>query len=315
MTGTLSQRAKASRHAAKPARREPLAATRGGRSYAGPLLVAPAVLYTLIFFIAPLVLTIVMSGYEYPLLGDSHYIGTANYHTAAVDQLFRDSLVFTAKYTVVVTLITLAVSFALACLLVSNAPLAKACRVAVFLPVVVGLPAASLLWLSLYNDQVGPLDALLVTFGVVRHPVQWLATPASAFWAVVALTIWKTVGFAMLIFVVGLHSIPDNVREAARIDGANATQLTRWITLPLLRRTTGMVTFLTITTSFLLFDQVFILTRGGPHNSTISVVYWIYESAFVRFKLGYASSLSVIMLVILLIVSAVQLLAFRKDES
>jgi multiple sugar transport system permease protein len=179
-------------------------------------------------------------------------------------------------------------------------------RTAYFLPGVVGFAAAALLFYGFYSEG-GALDNILIDLGIVDEPVSWIGTPNAALFSTIALVIWRFAGFNMLILLTGLQSIPTDVYEAARSDGANRWQTFRYITLPLLRPTIALMLVLSITGSLLAFDQFFILTRGGPENSTVSMVMVIYREAFTRFDLGAAAAISVLLLLVLIVFNVLQL--------
>lgn len=283
------------------------------RRWAGLLFILPCMVFVTVFFLLPLIMTLWMSLHDWPLLGKSSFIGLENYVSLVSDTTFWNSLWFTTKYTLVVTPVIFLLAFGLALLVQSRRRLVGWFRTAFFLPVVIGLGAASLLWVWLFNDQVGVFSAVLMLLGLVKAPVQWLAEPNSALISIVAMVVWKVTGFTMLLLLVGMQAIPEEFYEAARIDGANWGASLRFITLPLMRRTFALALTISVIGSYLAFDQFFIMTRGGPQNSTITVVYWIYRAAFTYFKLGYAAALSVVLLVILVVINMVQLYLLRDD--
>ncbi|MBA2681266.1 MAG: sugar ABC transporter permease, partial [Ktedonobacteraceae bacterium] len=186
-------------------------------------------------------------------------------------------------------------------------------RTAYFLPVVVGLSTSSILWLQMFNDQVGVFDAILQRLHLIRDPIIWLGNPTSAILSVGVMVVWKTVGATMLFFLIGMNAIPDDFYAAARTDGAGWWARLFYITFPLLRRTFALALVLSVIGSYLAFDQFFIMTQGGPQNQTITTVYWIYSTSFTYFKLGYGASLSIVLLTILVILSILQLYLLRDD--
>ena len=283
------------------------------RQRAGLLFVLPSVAFVGLFFIVPLFITAFMSLHNWPLLGDRHFIGLGNYRTLISDTMFWNSLIFTIKYTVVITPIIVVVAFGLALLVRQHIPGVAIFRTAYFLPVVIGLSTASIMWIYMFNDQSGVFDGILQGLGLIKAPIEWLADPNGALLSVIFMVVWKAVGSTMLFFVIGLQAIPDDLYEAAKIDGAGRWALTRYITLPLLRRIFALALVLSVIGSFLAFDQFYIITQGGPQNSTISIVYWIYNTSFTYFKLGYGAALSLVLLVILVAVSVVQLYLLRDD--
>ncbi len=298
------------------------AAARGARgprrqrrqARAGLLFVAPAVCFTAVFFVVPLGMTIWMSLHDWPMLGRPRFAGLGNYMRLFQDRSFWASLLFTAKYTLAVTPPLFLTAFGLALLVRRRGPLVGLLRTAYFLPVVTGMAVASLLWVWLLHDQVGVISDVLMKLHVLREPLQWLDRPDTALAGIVVMVLWKASGFTMVLLLVGMQAIPEDLDEAARIDGATRAQRLRYVTLPLLRRTFALALVISIIGSFLAFEQFFILTRGGPHNSTISVVYWIYRAAFVQFRLGYAAAMSVVLLVILVLLSVLQLRLLRVEE-
>jgi multiple sugar transport system permease protein len=285
------------------------------RAFTGLLFVLPAVCFTAVFFVVPLAMTVWMSLNDWPLLGRPHFTGLGNYLRLLHDRSFWSSLLFTAEYTLAVTPPLFLVAFGLALLVQRRAPLVGAFRTAYFLPVVIGMAVASLLWVWLLNDQVGVVSDLGMRLGLLREPLQWLDTTGTALSGIVAMVLWKASGFTMVLLLVGMQAIPEDLLEAARIDGASWWQRTLHVTLPLLRRTFALALVISIIGSFLAFEQFFILTHGGPRNTTISVVYWIYRAAFTSFRLGYAAAMSVILLLILVLLSVLQLWLLRDEEA
>ena len=277
----------------------------------GLLFVLPCVAFVGLFFLAPLLLTGWMSLHNWPLLGTPRFIGLDNYRALATDGMFWSSLAFTTKYTLVVTPVIFVVAFGLALLVRQRVPEVGLFRTAYFLPAVVGFGTASLLWVWMFNDQVGVFDGILQGLGLIHEPIEWLANPTGSLIAVAAMVVWKTAGLTMLLLLVGMQAIPDDLYAAAGIDGAGQLARLRYITLPLLRRTFALALTLSVIGSYLAFDQFYIVTQGGPEDSTITVVYWIFTNAFTYFKLGYGAALSLALLVILVAISVVQLYLLR----
>jgi multiple sugar transport system permease protein len=281
------------------------------RQYTGLFFVLPASIFTIIFFVIPLVMTIFMSLHDWPLIGERSYTGLDNYSKLMADRQFWDSLAFTTRYTLLITPIIFILAFILAQLV--NLPLRGVgfFRTAYFLPVVIGLGTSSLLWVWLLNERVGLFDAILLSLGIIERPIVWLADPQYVMPAIIVSVVWKTVGFTMILLLTGMQAIPDELYDAAMVDGAGYLARIRYIMLPLLRRTFALALILSVIGSYLGFDQFFIMTRGGPQNSTISVVYWIYTNSFTYFKMGYGAALSIVLLVILAVLSVIQLRLLR----
>lgn len=283
------------------------------RQQTGLLFVLPAVLFTLVFFIMPLIMTFWMSLNNWPLLGKHYYIGLENYAKLAGDKQFWSSLWFTTRYTLLVTPAIFVLAFILALLV--NLPLrgVGVFRTAYFLPVVIGLGTSSLLWVWLLNDRVGIINALLMDLHWVAKSVIWLGDSSLAMISIIVSVVWKTVGFTMVLLLTGMQAIPEELYQEAMVDGADFWARLRYITLPLLRRTFALALVLSVIGSYLAFDQFYIMTRGGPSNSTMTVVYWIFNNSFTYFKMGYGAALSIVLLGILVLLSLFQLYLLRGE--
>jgi multiple sugar transport system permease protein len=267
-----------------------------------------------VFFLVPLVLVFWMSLHDWKILGTPTWNFPENYKDIPNDQLLKDAIGFTLKYTVIVTVVLSAFAMGLALLVQeTRRPGTSLLRTAYFLPGAVGFAAASLLFYSLYIDS-GPLDDFFMWLGVIDKPFGWLSTPNKALFSTIVMVIWRFAGFNMLILLTGLQAISTEVYEAGRIDGATRWQLFRHITLPLLRPTIALMLVLSITGSLLAFDQFFILTRGGPDGSTVSVVMVIYREAFTKFNLGLGAAISVGLLAVLVLVNVLQLRVLKRGE-
>jgi multiple sugar transport system permease protein len=255
-----------------------------------------------------------MSFTDYPLLGSPTLNGVENYRAIPQDDLFLGAIKFTLVYTGVVTVVLFVVAFMLVAISNSSRRFAKVYRTSYFLPYVVGTAAASLMWFINYDTVIGVYNELLLRIGIIHEPLAFLATPAPAFWSVIALVVWKFVGFQVLILLVGLQAIPRELYEACRMDGASRWQQLRYITIPYLTPTLALLFILSVTGSLLAFDQFLILTKGGPDNTTVSLVYAIYNTAFQTFDLGRAAALSIVLLVALILINGVQLTLLRRRD-
>jgi multiple sugar transport system permease protein len=281
------------------------------RQSAGILFVLPSVIFITLFFIIPLLLTVWMSLNNWPLLGTPRFIGLGNYQHLVTDTVFLNALLFTTKYTILITPIIFLIAFGLAVLVRQSVPGVGIFRTAYFVPVIIGLSTASYIWIWMFNNQVGIFDGILRFFGI--PPIVWLSTGTGALFAVIVMIVWKTSGFTMVLLMMGLQSIPTELYEAVRTDGANRWQELWNITLPLMRRSFALALVLSVIGSYLAFDQFYIMTQGGPQNQTITIVFWIFTNSFTFFKLGYGAAMSIILLIILLIISAIQLYLLRDN--
>lgn len=280
-----------------------------------PLLyVAPALALVIVFFILPLGMMAWMSLHRWPLIGHPRWIGLTNYRLIWLDQGFWHAIRFTVLYTICVTIGLITAGFGLALLVDQPRRGVGAYRAVFFLPVVIGFASASLLWVWLSNVDAGLFSPLLQMILGSRQRINLLAGFDTAFWSVIAMVVWKMAGFYMVIIMSGLQAIPTDYFEAARIDRATPLQRFRFITLPLMRRPLALALILCITGSMLAFDQFYIILSGGPQNETMTAVYWIFNTSFVSFRLGYGAALSVVLLAILLLLSMAQLWLLRDRE-
>ncbi|MEV4378268.1 sugar ABC transporter permease [Streptosporangium sp. NPDC049644] len=280
----------------------------------GWVYAAPTALIVGVLFLAPLALVVWMSLNRWPLLGQATFNAPDNYLKIAENPLFLDAVGFTLKYTAITTVLLSAVALGLALLVQERRPGVGFFRTAFFLPGAVGFAAAALLFYGMLNNDFGPIDPILRALGLTDEPVKWTGTPNTALFSTIALVLWRFAGFNMLILLTGLQSIPVEVYEAARSDGASRRQIFTRITLPLLRPTLALMLVLSVTGSLLAFDQFFIFTNGGPDNSTVSMVMVVYRDAFFRFDLGGAAALSVVLLVALVALNALQMRVLGRSK-
>jgi multiple sugar transport system permease protein len=275
------------------------------------LLTAPALVLVAVFFVLPLVLVVYMSARSWPLFGQTRFVGLANYRQMLHDRTFGDSLLFTAKYTAIVTPVQMVLGYLLAVMVRRKVRGVGFFRTVYFMPVVVGFAASAYAVLVMITPGVGVIDAILQALGLGHGQTNWLTSPGLALLVVVVLITWKTVGIAMILFMAGMQAVPEELYEASKVDGAGWWAREFHVTLPLIRRTTALVLVLTVAGSVLAFDQFFILTQGGPDNATLTAVLWIYTTAFIQYRFGYAAALSIVLLVLLVILSVAQIRALR----
>jgi multiple sugar transport system permease protein len=297
------------RRAARPA-----GTTAARRPLMGLAFVAPTAVIVAALFLIPLGILVYMSFTDWPLLGSPEPDGLKNYVALGKDDQFLGAIKFTLIYTAITTVVLFAVAFVLVA--ISNSPRkgARFYRTAYFLPYVVGTAAASSMWWVNANDQLGVVNHALQSLGLVDQPVGLLASPGKALFSVIALVVWKFIGFQVIVLLVGLRAIPIELYEAARVDGAGVWQRLRYITFPSMIPTLSLLTILSITGSLLAFDQFFVLTHGGPDNSTVTVVLALYNKAFQSFRLGNAAAEAVVLLIALVLLNSLQLLLLRRRE-
>ncbi len=281
----------------------------------GWLYALPTAVVVGLLFALPVGLAVWMSFHDWPLIGAATFNFPANYTRVISDDLFVQGVKFSVTYAAIVTPTLLGMALGLALIVQSPGRWIGFLRTAYFMPAVVGLTAAALLFYGMYSPVIGPLSPALMAIGVIDKPIDWLGTPNTALLSTVLLMIWRFSGFYMLILLSGLQAIPVQVYEAARIDGGNSWQIFRHVTLPLLRPSLALCLILCVTGSLLAFEQFYVLTRGGPDNSTVTMVMAMFRQAFTVLNLGRASAMAVVILIALLVVNYFQMSAVRKQDA
>ena len=279
---------------------------------AAAILLLPATLGLLIFAFFPIAQAFEVSFYEAPLLSTQReFVGLANYQTAMTDSVFQRALVNTLIYTVAVVIFQVVLALLLAALINHRFRGVGLFRSAYFLPVVTSLVVVSTVWKIMYHTDNGLINSVLRTVSLPPQP--WLISPDLALWSIVIIGVWKEVGFSMLILLGGLQSIPGDLYESAAMDGASAWTAFWRITLPLLRRALLFVVVFSTINAFKIFIPIYVITDGGPADSTQTLVFYIFQSAFRYYKLGYATALSFLLLALVLILTAAQFRLLRSD--
>lgn len=265
-------------------------------------LAIPGLLFV-VFMVLPIVIAAVISLSDYAVVGELNWVGFDNYVRIVGDPYFWISLRNTAFYTVLYVPLGLIIALATALLLNRRARTVKMFRTFFYIPVISSTVATATIWYWLLNPQYGLLNVALGFVGI--DGPAWLYDSKWAMFAIVMMSVWAGFGANMMIFLGGLQGVPRDLYEAARLDGANAWQSFRYVTVPALSRTTFLVSTLLIIGAFQVFDQAYVLTKGGPGNSTITMVYYIYNKGFASLEMGYASALSFVLFVIILVFSLV----------
>jgi multiple sugar transport system permease protein len=281
----------------------------------GILFAAPALAAIALFFFLPVAGAVVLSLTDFDIyaladLGNLRFTGTGNYHRLLDDPVFWLALRNTFTFVVIAAPLSIAASLGAALLV--NAPVARLkplFRTALFLPVVTTLVAVAVVWRYVYHPRVGLLNRGLELFGL--GSIDWLGDPAWAMPAICLMAVWKNFGFNMVIFIAGLQSIPERLYEAARIDGAGgAAQLTR-ITLPMLAPTFVFVAIMTMIGYLQLFAEPYVMTQGGPAQSTLSIVLLMFHEGFRWWNLGFAAAIAFVLFAVILALT-VAALALRR---
>lgn len=283
----------------------------------GLVFIAPFLLTYALFLLWPLVSGVGMSLRSDNITGEGgEFVGLDNYTEAFQDPNVWSSLGNTVWFTILSTVPLVVTGLVLALLSHHLRFVQWLWRLSWFAPFLLPSGVIGLLFLwVIFPSDFGFADQLLAWFGL--HPgIGWLTDERYAMLSIVAATVWWTVGFNFLLYLAALQSIPQHLYEAAELDGAGAWQRLRHVTLPMLRRTTGVVLVLQILASLKIFDQVYIMTGGGPDDSTRPILQYVYQSGFTGYRIGYASAVSYLFFALIVIVSLVQLrLSRRSGES
>ncbi|WP_194205227.1 carbohydrate ABC transporter permease [Superficieibacter sp. 1612_C1] len=285
------------------------------KGYLGFLFILPVLIVVGLFFITPLIMTAWMSFYKWPLFGKVKFIGLTNYLNIIDDDIFWHALKFTFMYAIIITPLIFILSMVMASLVKENhKPGVAFFRSVYFLPTVIGFGAASIMWRWLLDPRYGLLNHLGVSLGVFDAPVIYQDSFNASFCVVIAMVLWKTAGFNMILLLVGLQGIDKDIYHAAQVDGATGWRRLRYITLPLMRRTFMLTLILSVSGSLLAFDQFYIITNGGPMDKTITNVFYIYNNSFLYGRMGYGAALSIVQLFILMVISILQIWFLRDKE-
>ena len=274
------------------------------------LFLAPFFLGLLFFIVGPVVAAFAISFTSWDLLSPPQWIGLDNYRELADDRLFWIALKNTLYFTGVSVPVTLILALGLAGLMNRKLRGIEALRAIYFFPVTASIVAVSLLWAWMYTPDFGIINYLLSYVGIPK--INWLVDPRMAMPSVIIMSVWRGLGFNIVVFLAGLQSIPRDLYEAADLDGASGWQQFRQITVPLLTPTIFFATIMAIISSFQVFDQTYIMTQGGPGNATLTLVYQIFLNGFTYLRMGYASALSFVLFAILFVITIVQVNLQRK---
>lgn len=274
------------------------------------LFLGPSLAVILVFFFLPVITAFIMSFTDFDIyaLGNLYYlrfVGLGNYLKLLNDPLFWTALKNTFYFVMVGGPLSVAVSLGTAVLLNSKLIKLKSLfRLVYFLPVVTTLVAVSIVWRYIYHPRFGLLNYVLGFVGI--GPIDWLGDPNLAMPAIILLAVWKNFGYNMIIFIAGLQNIPEELYEAASIEGASAWQQFKNITVPMLAPTTLFISVITMIGYFQLFAEPYVMTQGGPLNSTLSIVLYMYQEGFRWWNIGYSVAIAFALFLIILIGTVVQ---------
>ena len=265
----------------------------------------PYMILFVLFLIVPIVWGLWMSFTDQSLAStNSGFVGIDNYLEAFTSPDMYSSLLNTLFFTLISSVPLVVLSFVLAYLVVTGLPGQWLWRLTFFAPYLLPVSVVTAMWGMMFANDFGFINGILVHFGIDQ--IGWLSEKQVAMWSIALTTVWWTIGFNFLLYLSALQNIPDTVYEAAQVDGADAWRRLRSVTLPMMRPTTVLIVLLQILASLKVFDQIFLMTAGGPDGATRSIIQYIYDQGFSGYRVGYASAVSYIFFAMIVVVSLIQ---------
>ncbi len=266
------------------------------------------------FVIYPAFKAIYLSFTNFNMISDASFIGLDNYRKIMADPFFHAALKNTLLYLIVVVPVLVVLPILLAVLVNKAVPGIAFFRAAIYLPVITSLVVSGLVWKWVYEEK-GILNYFLLATGITDNPVAFLTDPACALFSVMAVTIWSGMGYYMVIYLAGLQAIPRHLYEVAEVEGVSKFQQLIYITIPLLRPSIAVVSVMSSIAAMKVFEEVYVMTQGGPLDATKTLVFYIYESAFSEFEMGYAAAIGVVLFLITLVLSTINLRLTRDKAA
>ncbi len=284
------------------------------KQWSAYLFLAPTMILFGIFTVAAVIYAFYLSFHEWNILEPAKpFVGSDNYTRLLRDERFRQSIWNTIYYTAVSVPLTMGLGLLIALLLNTQIRARGFFRTLFYLPVVTPLVIAAIIWKWLYNGEYGLLNYYLIQIGIIDEPLLWLSDPNLAMPAVIMTSVWKSVGFSMVVYLAGLQSIPEDYYDAAKVDGAGGWQRLKDVTIPLLSSTTLFLAVVSVLGAFQVFTEIFIMTNGGPLRRTTTIVYNIYTTAFKNFDMGYAAAMAFGLFAMMFALTIVQLRVMRSE--
>jgi multiple sugar transport system permease protein len=289
-----------------------------GNTKTAYFFLAPAVGAIFVFFFIPVIAAFLISFTDFDIytLGDFstlRFVGLDNYLTLFKDDLFWTALKNTFYFVIVAGPLSIMISLGAALILNTKLVRFKAIfRLSYFLPVVTTLVAVAIVWRFIYHHNFGIMNYFIGFFGI--DPIDWLGDPFWAMPSIILMAVWKNFGYNMIIFIAGLQNIPEELYEAANIEGANAWQKFKSITIPMLAPTTVFISIITMIGFFQLFAEPYVMTQGGPLNSTLSIVQYMYQEGFRWWNMGYSASIAFVLFFIIFIGTLIQFKVQKSAE-
>lgn len=283
------------------------------RNWDAYLFLAPGLLLFAVFTVFALGFAFYLTFHEWSIIApDKPFVGLDNYRDLLEDERFRRAAYNTLYFTGASVPVTMTVGLAVALLL--NQPLRARglLRVMYFLPVVTPFVVVAIIWKWLYNGDFGLFNYYLLKTKIIDEPALWLADKNLAMPSIILMSVWAGVGFSMVVYLAALQAVPEELYDAAKVDGAGAWTRLRHVTIPMLRPATLFLMVMGIIGSFQIFTQIFIMTQGGPVDRTTTMMFYIYEAAFKFYEMGYASTLAYALFAMLFVFTLMQLRLYRK---
>lgn len=274
------------------------------------LFLLPALSLLAIFTFYPVIFGTVLSLFDYDMISPPRYVGLEQFHRLLGDRYFWIALTNSAKYVIVVPVIQLC-SILLAVLVNRRLRGIGAFRAAYYIPVITSWPVVGIMWTWMY-DQQGVVNWVLHSLDVIARPIPWLSHATLTLYAVMFVTLWKGLGWYMVIYLAGLQGVPAEYEEAAMIDGASRSRVFWHIIVPLLRPYVLVATLLSTVAAVKVFEEIYVMTRGGPFFSTYTMFMYIFDKAFQELNLGYAAALAMVLAAIVLVFSVINFRLFRQ---
>lgn len=279
------------------------------------LFILPCIVFLLLFIYVPLIQNFFYSFYDFSVFSPTKtFVGLSNFKALLHDKVIVTALTNNIRYAIISVLCQVFIGLILAAILEDKLfrKIAPVCRVIYFMPVVISISVIALLFSFIYNPQVGLLNNFLELIGLGKLAKPWLGLPSTAPYAVIAVSQWQSTGYIMMLFIVAIQKIPKELYEAAEIDGAGKIKRFFHVTVPQVKETLFVTTLVTVTGAFLVFNEPYILTKGGgPGTSSTTLAVHMYQSGFFRDNMGYASALAIIIFVITALLALVQIYSFR----
>jgi multiple sugar transport system permease protein len=283
------------------------------RNWNAYLFLTPGLLLFSVFTLFALGFAFYLTFHEWSIIQpDKPFVGLDNYRDILDDERFRRSVYNTVYFTGASVPLTMTVGLVVALLL--NQPLRARglLRVMYFLPVVTPFVVVAIIWKWLYNGDFGLFNYYLLKAKVIDEPLLWLADKNLAMPSIILMSVWSGVGFSMVVYLAALQAVPEELYDAAKVDGAGAWHRLRHVTIPMLRPATLFLMVMGIIGSFQIFTQIFVMTQGGPVDRTTTMMFYIYEAAFKFYQMGYASTLAYALFVMLFAFTLMQIRLYRR---